>query len=709
MYKLFILLFGAVTLPLSLFARENDSTTVLMKKELSDVVVTGRRPALKHEPDKIIYIVRNDPFAKGLDCVELLDNIPQVSVINNLVSVAGKNSVKYIIDGHLLEMTDEATMMKLKNLQADGINKIELLTTPPARYAAGDNVAYINIVTRNESLGTRGNVWNQGSLSDNFNYSLGGNISNTTRKIEISGDASWNDSKGNNDIHRQYIFTDNNRTSDRATSFTLQTLGANGMFKYKFDSRLSTGAIVNFSSSHMGTSVSDFTADNVSEMLSTSITPSYPDNSLTLTGFVDWNLDSNGKLMSLTYNYFDKNSTSISNVTTALNDIDITQLNKDADNNYNIHSVKLDAILPFSFIKLETGIAFTKISNKTKLIISDELNGIWQINPNQSNNFIYSEKTGAVYLSAGKNFGNSLFGKIALRYEHTNVSGLQKSDNSIHNQNYRYLFPSINVSHNFRRAGRLSADYSIGIIRPNFSDMNPFRYYTTVNDYFTGNPDLKSVTVHNIGVNYSFNGLYAVLYGSWNKNAIGYITRFNPDRIEWTMPENCLNTMKSGIYSSYNRFLFDLWNINIGGEVYYSASTSKNIEYRQSNSGSWSGKIELNTSWLLNRQKTLIFNIRTSHYFPYQEKMINYSSRTLLNCELRYMLLDNKLTLSASLSDPFEWNITTSNTQFKDYYMKSRVDIHSHSIAFRIAYSFGRDKVNCVYRDTKEHESQRSN
>ncbi|MDE6074120.1 MAG: hypothetical protein K2F80_05930, partial [Muribaculaceae bacterium] len=123
MYKLFILLFGAVTLPLSLFARENDSTTVLMKKELSDVVVTGRRPALKHEPDKIIYIVRNDPFAKGLDCVELLDNIPQVSVINNLVSVAGKNSVKYIIDGHLLEMTDEATMMKLKNLQADGINK----------------------------------------------------------------------------------------------------------------------------------------------------------------------------------------------------------------------------------------------------------------------------------------------------------------------------------------------------------------------------------------------------------------------------------------------------------------------------------------------------------------------------------------------------------------------------------------------------------
>ncbi len=111
---------------------------------------------------------------------------------------------------------------------------------------------------------------------------------------------------------------------------------------------------------------------------------------------------------------------------------------------------------------------------------------------------------------------------------------------------------------------------------------------------------------------------------------------------------------------------------------------------------------------MLNRQKNLIFNVRFSHYFPYNERMVHYESMSLIGCELRYILLDNRLTMTASVSDPFGWNITRSSAYYKDYIVTSRNNIHSHSVQLRISYSFGSNKVNNVYRDTKERESTRS-
>lgn len=707
-----MLLFGAAALSAPLSAQEtNDSIAFNMEKELelNEIVVVARRPVLKQEPDRIVYLTRNDPYAVGLDGLALLERVPRISVINDLVSVAGKSSVKYIVDGRLLEMTDDAITLKLRNLQASGIEKIELLTTPPAKYAAADNVAYISITTRNETLGTRGNVRGSGGVTDYLRYSLGGNVSHTTRKIELSADAGWDDYKGRNDIYREYAFADYSRISDRTNIFKWCTLGVNGLFKYKFDPRFSAGAIVNFSSRLMKSDITDLTVDGASTMLSTSRIPTYPENALTFTGFADWNIDSTGKLLSLTYNWFDKRNNSFSDIATCWSDEALSErLTKDDDNRYSIHSVKLDATLPFSSFRIDAGAAYTAIDNNTDLQVANYIGGRPINDPTQSNHFIYKEKTAAAYLSAEKRFGSSLFGKLALRYEHTCVRGLQMADGSRHDRSYGYLFPTLNFSWNTPGAGRISADYSMGISRPSFGDMNPFRYYNTVNEYFTGNPDLESVIVHNAGINYGFKGFYAVIYGSWNRKAIGYITRFGNDGMQWTTPENCLNTVKTGLYASYNRSLTGWWNLNAGGEVFYAASRSYSDDYRDSSESSWSGKLEVNSSWMLNPRKSLIFNLRCSHYFPSHDKMQRVGSHTLFNCELRYMLLDNRLALSASVNDPFGWNVARTKSVFKNYTLYSRSNVHSHSVVLRVSYSFGGQKVNNVYRDSKERESHRS-
>lgn len=486
-----MLLLGVAALPICLFAHEAGDSISIDKgreTELNEIVIVASRQVLKQTPDRIVYLTKNDPYALGLNGLQVLNRIPRVSVSNNLVSVAGKSSVKYIIDGHLLEMPDEAIALRLKNLKSEGIEKIELLTTPPAKYAADTNVAYLSITTYNEALGTRGNLWCNGTVREDFSYLIGGNISHSTRKVELSADVSWQDMKGINDLCRTYAFSDYIRTSNRLNNFTNRSLGANGLFKYKFSNNFSAGAIVNFSTMRLKSDLLDETTDNGVTSYSHNISPAKPNNALTLTTFGDWILDSKGKMLSLTYNFFNRHTRSYSDVTTWQEESDKTRLTDDGNNKYRIHSVKLDAVLPFPSFRIDAGTAYTGIKNNTDLQVSDIITGNRINNPSQSNTFNYDEKTAAVYVSAEKNFSNSFFGKLGLRYEHTDVKGHQFIDNIRHDKSYAYLFPSLNLSWNSSKAGRFSLSYSMGITRPNFGDLNPFRYYTTVGDYFFRKP-----------------------------------------------------------------------------------------------------------------------------------------------------------------------------------------------------------------------------
>jgi len=705
------LLLGAAIIPACLFAREStDSIADAWDKELelNEVVVVARRPVIKQEPDKIVYMIRNDPYANGLNGIEVLDRIPRVSVANEQVTVAGKSSVRYIVDGHILDIPEDAVISRLRNITAAGIEKIEVLTTPPAKYTAEPNVAFISITTRNESLGTKGNAWVRTNIAEFMSYSLGGNISHTARHIEFSADAGWNDAKGINDFAKQYTFPDLTRTSDRSSRFKWRTLTANGLLRYKFAPNFCMGIIANYSMMPIKTTTKDVTEDENVQIVSNNLSPAKPDNAITLSGFADWDIDSKGKILSLTYNFYNRHTISFFDITSDYSNGDKSRLTKDGDNTYRIHSLKFDAMLPFSMFKMECGTAYTRIGNKTFLDVANFIDNFWVNDPAQSNSFNYSENTFSLYLGAEKNLSSSFFAKIAARYEHTEVSGVQRVDNRRNNTSYDYLFPTLNLSV-ATRLGRFSADYSMGLERPLFGDLNPFRYYTTVKDYFTGNPDLKASPVHNIGINYSYRGVYAVLYCSIVRDAIGYPTRFEEDGTQWSMPENCMNTTKAGLYASYYRTLFDRWNVKLGGEVFYAYAKSKIPDFKQQDDKGWSGKIEVNTSWMLNRRKTLVLNMRFTHYLPYHDHMIYYESRSLLGCDIRYMLFDKRLTLTASVNDPFGWNITKSKALFTDFTVNTHYNIHSHSVSFRIAYSFGGNKVNTVYRDTKERESIRSN
>lgn len=708
------LLLGAALLPASLFASEtNDSIKAFWENEieLNEVVIIARRPVVKQQEGKLIYLVKNDPYALGLDGVNLLDRIPRVSVNNGTVTVAGKDNIRYIIDGILMELDASAMAMRLQNLHAEDIEKIELLTTPPSRYASEPNAVYISITTRNETLGTKGSVYGSLNLGKKLREYLSGSISHTARKWDMSIDASLSNYYSTNDNDMEYVFQNGSpsRVSSTQTNSHLFDAGINSLFRYKFTSDMNIGVIANYyyeSVSNRGTNITDYGRYQSS---SQSLTKSKPNNALTLTGFYDWIFGTKGESMQLTYNYFNRHSPTLSHIETSYSNSEYDFcVNEEGKTNYRFNSLKADFKLPYNWAQIETGASYTDILNSSdNFLTQSAMNG----GPvkRESDNFEYTERIAAAYITVSRSLGAGFWGKVGLRYEYTDTKGTQYLTETVNRDKYGHLFPTVNLSWNRNHIGSFNISYSMGMGRPNLWELNPFKYYSTTDEYAAGNPALKPIIYNNAEINYyGLGGLYAALYTSFASDAVGYIRRFDENGILSTKPYNCLSTNKTGFYANYKRTFFDRWELKAGGEVFHSYSHSNESDFGISTMKDWSGKLELSTNVMLNRQKTLIFAAQFTHFFPWQQNLINYESFQLFNISLRYSMMDNRFSLQLRANDIFGWNKTRSKEHYSDYSIRHTFNAHSAHVLFGISYRFGRDKVSGVWRPSKEDQSGRT-
>ncbi|MCD6063718.1 MAG: TonB-dependent receptor, partial [Flavipsychrobacter sp.] len=129
-------------------------------KELAAVTVNSSRPLIERKADRMVLNVENTISAIGSDAFELLKKAPGVRVGNSSVSIAGKNTVSIMVDDRLLQLGGEELEAMLRTIKADNISKIEVITTPPAKYDAEGNTGIINIVTaKRKREGLNGNVY----------------------------------------------------------------------------------------------------------------------------------------------------------------------------------------------------------------------------------------------------------------------------------------------------------------------------------------------------------------------------------------------------------------------------------------------------------------------------------------------------------------------------------------------------------------------
>jgi hypothetical protein len=181
---------------------------------LEEVVVEAEKLLIEERVDRTIYNAENDETTRGGDASDVLKRVPMLSVdLEGNVSMRGSSNITVLINNKPSTIMASNIADALKQIPADEIKSIEVITSPSARYDAEGSAGIINIITKknniqgltlniNAGLGTRGS-----NLGLNGNYrvgkmgfSLGGwgraNYNNTgrfesTNKTRMDLDSDW--------------------------------------------------------------------------------------------------------------------------------------------------------------------------------------------------------------------------------------------------------------------------------------------------------------------------------------------------------------------------------------------------------------------------------------------------------------------------------------------------------------------------------------
>ncbi len=113
---------------------------------LDEVVVTAEETTVKQLIDKKVIHVGKDLLSSGGDATTVLNQLSEVQADENgNISLKGNSNVNVLING---KPSPLSTSEVLQQISADDINKIEIITSPSAKYQANGLTGIVNIITK---------------------------------------------------------------------------------------------------------------------------------------------------------------------------------------------------------------------------------------------------------------------------------------------------------------------------------------------------------------------------------------------------------------------------------------------------------------------------------------------------------------------------------------------------------------------------------
>jgi outer membrane cobalamin receptor len=159
---------------------------VTMVKSLGGVTVTAAKPMVEQQSDRLIYNVEEDPSAKSESASDILRKTPYVNVDGDGgIQVNGQTNFRVLLNGRETAMFSQNVKEALKAFPGATISKIEVITSPSAKYDAEGVGGIINIITKKKLAGYNGTV--NSNINSIGNRSAGMNINLKTGKLGISG------------------------------------------------------------------------------------------------------------------------------------------------------------------------------------------------------------------------------------------------------------------------------------------------------------------------------------------------------------------------------------------------------------------------------------------------------------------------------------------------------------------------------------------
>ena len=566
------LIVAAVLSGLFAYAQETKSDTVSKTKTISEVVLTAKKPTIENKADRTVFNVADSSILTGNTTWDVLRMTPLVNIDNDdNVSAEGSKVTVYINDRKSV-FTAKELKEYLKTIPADNLLKIEVITTPSAKYETSG--AVINIVLKkNDSDGLKGSVTLSNTQSKKNSQYSNLNLNFHKKKLTQTLTGSYRDNYSvySSDTENR-IFADNSLTkiSSESTS-RYKSPSASSSTEFELDDKNNVGLVLEYYG-NKNNSLSDASGDY---FVNDNFQKSYVKN-------VDGHGKNNFLGTNLFYKYYDKVKNKILDVNLGVNYETSNNLNQHfttwnygqndgiqtiTDNQNREYYLKIDYSQPLGKDggQMEFGGKTDFRNNAAPYGYYNMLNNSWINDANRTNTFRYLDNLNSLYANYSRTFFKKLETRIGLRYEYISYT-IKQDVGSIEKKNsYGTLLPDILLKYSFNDNYNLTATYKHNLWRPWFTEFNPFLMPNDSGTYSRGNMDLKP----NPGDVYGLKlGLYKKYFISANirtTNQDYWEGYYVEDGKIITMPTNYSGRVNNySLYANTNQnFLKNKLNVNI--------------------------------------------------------------------------------------------------------------------------------------------------
>lgn len=577
---------GTTTAPFTLDenpGRKSIGTTILEENAtlIQEVNITAKRPFLEQKIDRITVNVANTITYAGGNALEVLRRAPgvQVNTLLKSISLAGKEGVVVMINDKVQRLPMDAVVDMLAGLNADNIDHIELIHTPPANFEAEGNAGIINIV-----LKKTGDEGLNGGYSAKAGYGSGGKYGGgfyfNYRKNKVNWFGNYDhDFTLNPQVFTNYRgvqqgndFLETDTYSDRPhTPTTTQNarIGAD----FQIGSKTVVGVLGTFFDRNWYMEAVNRTTYSKNRMVEsrlvmpnteTNHNQSFAGNVSLAHTFIKkqtLNLD-------LDYVRYDmKNPTyyDLKTLDPAGNLTGRSELRFSKKTPIGIAVAKADYNFPIGEnLKLETGGKFTALNFDNDVRLESRApQQDWIVDPMFTNLFRLREKIAGAYATFTTRLGAKTDLKAGIRYEYTDTNLGSDEEPDVVNREYGSWFPSVFITRKFAENQSLNVSYSRRIQRPAIRQLAPWLIFSDPTTIQTGNPAIQPAFTDALNLTYTVKSIHIGLSYSLTHDLMRNVPMVDPvTNRQLNVPDNLDLEKVAGINMSVPWHPTAWWEVN---------------------------------------------------------------------------------------------------------------------------------------------------
>jgi len=678
--------------------------------QLSEVEVVAERTTVELRLDKKIYNVGSDLTVSGGTVSDVLDNVPSVSVdVEGNVELRGNTDVRILINGKPSAITGLNSTDALRQLPAESIEKVEVITSPSARYDAEGSAGIINIILRRSKLqGLNGAL--TGTLGYPYSAGINGNLNYRTGDINIFTNTGYNyrERPGNSFDSSDFFDTEGNFTNsiteDREIERVRQGLNANiGLEWYVNETSSITQSVFIRDSDNTSETTNNFSQVNSDGEESNGIRFD-PEEESDETFQYSFNYDKqfNGSAehtFSLAFQY--ETSDEIEESLIIQNGVDNENV-RTAEDQQRVF-LQADYVTPVGKSgQFELGYRgdFNNLDSDYRVIfINPTLEELGIDDP--SNILDYKETINAFYSQYGDKKGKVSF-LTGLRYESTRLIINQLTTNDFNRNNFDAFFPTLNLNYEIDETESYQLGYNRRVQRPRSWFLNPFPSRSSPTNFFQGNAALLPSFSNQVELGYlkRFKKL-TINASAYFQRATDVITIITEDTGDTTLfdgeqvsiirrtPVNLARNDRYGIDITTNFRPSRKWNLN-GNFNFFNLITRGDFNNQNFDAE--------NLSWFIrfNNKITLFNDLDWQTRIFYRGPIENAQTKTdgifTLDFAFSKDFFKEKASLAFNISDVFNSRIRVSETITPEFTTDSEFQWRVRSFNLNFTYRFNQKK-----------------